>query len=282
MPYTKLGSWGTVLRDTQFIQAGRLRSGTITSQEIIVAGGAAGLIRSQNYDGASTGWAISGDGTSSLYRATILMRTGSVDDIPLQFPDATNMGLWGVGATIRWGIDGTEGGFLFNRGLRVVAGTVTDPSLSPVNDGTTGIYFPASNQIAIAIDGNQELLMGTGGFLVPNVYNEDHSGGNTVVVDSNGKLHRNTSALRRKENVKRLSGFHLAMLADIRLEPATWTKNGVEDMGLIADWLEVQHPLLGVYDDDGEIDDYRDRAVLAVMAAKINRLERTVQALLSE
>lgn len=155
--------------------------------------------------------------------------------------------------------------------LQVPDGSVTDPPYTFISQTNTGLFKPATSQLALTINGVQELLIGVGGFNVPNVYTTNSSGGNTVYVDSDGRLHRNTSALKGKKNV------HVVVdLADIDLVPATWTKDGVPDMGLIADWLAVQHPLLGIYNSEGELEDYRDRAVLAVMSLKLERLEREV------
>lgn len=44
----------------------KLTSGTINSQSIVVSGGLAGLIRSQNYVAGSTGWMIAGDGSAEF------------------------------------------------------------------------------------------------------------------------------------------------------------------------------------------------------------------------
>jgi hypothetical protein len=44
------------------LSASKLTAGTISSQEIVIAGGSAGIIRSDNYTSGSTGWQISGDG----------------------------------------------------------------------------------------------------------------------------------------------------------------------------------------------------------------------------
>jgi hypothetical protein len=89
-----------------------------------------------------------------------------------------------------------------------------------------------------------------------------------VFADSDGLLHINTSTLRYKTNVK-----PAPEIADIQLVPISFTKNGVPDLSFAAEWLTEQDTRLGVWDEDGEVLDFRDRAVLAVLAAKINRLE---------
>ena len=64
MGYIPLGQFGTPLFSPSTVFAGNIRGGTITAQELIIGGGTKGVIRSQNYDGTATGWAIFGDGTA--------------------------------------------------------------------------------------------------------------------------------------------------------------------------------------------------------------------------
>ena len=45
----------------------------------------------------------------------------------------------------------------------------------------------------------------------------------------------------------------------------------------IAEDLAEQDSIFGVYDDDGEIENYEKPAVLAILAAKVNRLEAHVK-----
>lgn len=86
-------------------------------------------------------------------------------------------------------------------------------------------------------------------------------------------LVRSTSALRYKKRVT----SNVDYLADITLTPTKhWRPDDkVWRYGLIADWLADQDPLLGEYE-NGEIENYDTRAVLAVLAAKVNRLEGMV------
>jgi hypothetical protein len=58
---------GEVLRVNQSIDARNIRGGTISAQELILAGGTTGLIRSENYDpDTNSGWAIYGDGSATF------------------------------------------------------------------------------------------------------------------------------------------------------------------------------------------------------------------------
>ncbi len=63
MAFFPMGRYSRPLISNDFVSAGRIRSGTITDQVIILAGGG-GQLRSQNYDTASlAGWGLFGDGS---------------------------------------------------------------------------------------------------------------------------------------------------------------------------------------------------------------------------
>jgi len=65
MSFIPLGRGGTPLSSPGFIRADSIQGGTITAQELILAGGTHGVVRSQNYDG-SDGWAFFGDGSGYI------------------------------------------------------------------------------------------------------------------------------------------------------------------------------------------------------------------------
>lgn len=67
MPFIELGQLPDPIRLGNFLDAKNIRGGTISAQEIVIAGGTTGAIRSENYDGSSMGWAILGDGSASFY-----------------------------------------------------------------------------------------------------------------------------------------------------------------------------------------------------------------------
>ncbi len=66
MPFQKLGDWAGRYKTPPWTSARNVLGGEITSREIIIAGGD-GVIRSQNFDGSTKGWAIKGDGSASFY-----------------------------------------------------------------------------------------------------------------------------------------------------------------------------------------------------------------------
>ena len=45
-------------------------------------------------------------------------------------------------------------------------GTVSAPSIHPASDADSGIYFPAANEVAVAVGGVQKLLLNSTGLVV--------------------------------------------------------------------------------------------------------------------
>ena len=91
-----------------------------------------------------------------------------------------------------------------------------------------------------------------------------------VASGSTYYLNRSTSARKYKSKID----YDMDRLADYELRPTKFYRDDDERwfLGFIADDLAGQDKLLGVYE-DGEIENFDNRALLAVMAAKINRLE---------
>ena len=107
------------------------------------------------------------------------------------------------------------------------------------------------------------------------------SGTNAHLVSLGGsdyELVLDTSILAHKKHVK-----DVPELADLTLRPISYTRRGTDHklLGFAADHLEEQDTRLAVYNFDGDLENYSDRGVMAVMAAKINRLERQVRDLTS-
>jgi len=99
-------------------------------------------------------------------------------------------------------------------------------------------------------------------------YSVSGGGANCVINVADGRLFVNTSARRFKHNIKP------ADIADYELEPVSFTHDdGVDYLGFIADDVAAQDARLGVYEDDGEIQNYDLRGVVAILSAKVNRLE---------
>src|SRR5690606_1267632 len=99
------------------------------------------------------------------------------------------------------------------------------------------------------------------------------SAANVFISSSSGQMQRSTSARKYKTEIT----YDPEQLLAVELRPAKFYRPDDDAWyyGFIADDLAEEDPLLGTFDPDtGEIENYDQRAVMAVMAAKINRLER--------
>jgi hypothetical protein len=52
----------------------------------------------------------------------------------------------------------------------------------------------------------------------------------------------------------------------------TWKDSGLPDLGMIADEVAAINPLLGAYDREGNLYNFRDRAVLATAIKAIQQI----------
>lgn len=160
--------------------------------------------------------------------------------------------------------------------LEVGAGSLASPVIHGA-DPDTGIHFPAAGNMQFGANGNAMLGVTFDQVQAPGVHDATTGSAANVVVASTGshQLLRSTSALRYKRDVR-----EAYELADIEVVPTRHFRpdDGRERYGLIADWLAGQDRMLGRFGDDGRIEDYDDRAIMAVFAAKLNRLERLVLA----
>ena len=162
--------------------------------------------------------------------------------------------------------------------LQVPDGSVSDCSVSFVNDGGMGLYRISSGVMGFATLGVLRASVQSGGFYATTP-NTTGSAANLVTAGAaHNNFQRSTSARKYKTQIT-----DAAHLADVVLEPVKFWRNDDKKWfyGFIADDLAVQDRLLGMYE-DGEIENYDYRSVMAVMAAKINRLERQVDSLTEE
>ncbi len=152
------------------------------------------------------------------------------------------------------------------------------PSTSTLNDSLQ--YDAGNEQWKFNINGTTEFILGTIGFRVQNVWDTDNTGGSNVRVDSDGRIHRDSSTLRKKTAITDASD-----LADIQLAPIRYRKKGDPTAPFQhsygAEDLIDQNPEFG-YAPGGVVEDYYDRAVLAILGAKANRADDELAALRAE
>ncbi len=134
MGFLELGQLGNILKDTQTIKASNIIGGLITAQELIIAGGTAGVVRSENYNGTSTGWAIFGDGSAKFFGTlTIGANAVVLGDIYSSAWNGTipaDLSSLDAGATAGYYLDSSVGslqleGDLFLQGDLNVGGNIT-------------------------------------------------------------------------------------------------------------------------------------------------------------
>lgn len=155
----------------------------------------------------------------------------------------------------------------------VTDGAEATPSILWSADSDTGIRRRGANNPALVSGGSDRMWWSNSGIWIRTLPTTG-SGANTF-LDSSGLIHKSTSALKYKTDLEDAD-----YLADITLRPMKFYRDDDEryQYGFIADWLGDQDNLLGIYS-DGEIENYDDRAVLAILAAKINRLESRIKEL---
>lgn len=151
-------------------------------------------------------------------------------------------------------------------------GSLTNPAIAW--DPGEGFYKVSAGVIAIASSGGQAMQFGTAVTSVLIRDNTTGSAANGFVNSLSGVLGRSTSARRYKSRIT----YNVDYLADIDLRPAKFYRKDDHRWfyGLIADDLVDQDSLLGDYDENGEVENYDDREVIAVLAAKVNRLEAEI------
>jgi len=287
------GSAGAVQFQNLYAEGGELGTLSIANDLTMTAGGniftaaTSGEHINIGTDGAGVGWIDWFNG--STYRATIGAGSGTYG--VLTFIAASGQNMTGVSATqtmfeIAAGDDtyGWGKGYIdLYVGLRNVSsvvqwlgpdGSASAPGISFASDPDTGIYWYGTNQIAISVGGTLEMLLGSSGFKVQNVYDSTDPTAANVFVDTDGGLKRSTSSIRYKTNVR-----DAGWLAMIPLRPVAFTSRmkSTHHFGLIAEEVADALPEAAIRGDDGRIEDYDTRAVIAVLVAKVNRLEKRLE-----
>jgi hypothetical protein len=154
---------------------------------------------------------------------------------------------------------------------------VPDAGIKIVSDQQVMLGEPGANGTFTVNPANQTATAET--FLQVHNIGTTGSAANTFLQTIPGDLSRfqlSTSARKYKSDIQ-----YAHHLADVVLEPVTFRHDGDggDYAGFIADDLADQNTLLGVYDVDGEIENYDLRAVVAVLAAKVNALMDRIETL---
>lgn len=203
-------------------------------------------------------WGAGGSGEESARFEFIAGNSGTSEWIDLKFADD-----WNAGEGI----------------LRMHASGAGSTGITPnfyaksfmfLDETTTGFSRPGASQVELKISGTREILIGSTGFKVPNVYNSTDPTAANVFVNTDGGLYRSTSSKRYKVAITD-AGF----LANVSLYPVGFRSriNNKYYYGLIAEDVAEEVPEAAIVGEDGQVEDYDTRAVIAVLVAKVNRLE---------
>lgn len=158
------------------------------------------------------------------------------------------------------------GGVVAGR-LQVEGGNAANPGYGFDGDTGTGMHWAGSGAVGFSSNGTDVALFQPSAVYLPKIYSSSSGLTPNVAVDSQGRMWRGTSARKDKSNIA--SAAHLA---DLTLEPVTFDHNaGGSFIGFIADDMPIEEAI--VRDLDGAVENYDVRAVVAILAAKVARLE---------
>ena len=165
--------------------------------------------------------------------------------------------------------------------FRVRQGSASSPGLTFIDDNNTGIYRPSADIVAFTTGGTLRGSFQNDGFYATTP-NATGSAANLVTAGAgHNNFMRSTSARRYKTEIT----YNPEQLLAVELRPAKFYRPDDDAWyyGFIADDLAEEDPLLGTFDPEtGEIENYDQRAVMAVMAAKLNEMARKIRELEDE
>ena len=194
----------------------------------------------------------------------------------------------GSGGALITATDITSLGQVTGQARIMIAGSIgaSQPTYNFVGDTDTGPYLVSADRYGISAGGNSifevGLVSGALQMTASCIYNRTTGSAANVHSSSTSSLVlRSTSARKYKTDIV----YDVDYLADYVLKPAKFFREDDRRtfLGFIADDLGGQDELLGEYDvETGEIENFDNRAVMAVLAAKINRLEKLADAMQGE
>ena len=163
-------------------------------------------------------------------------------------------------------------------------GDATNPVYSFQGDSNTGMFRSASDVLAWTTGGTTRMTLSNTEHTLaagldylgqPSTTGSAANASWQVASGSVYKLQRSTSARKYKRDIDYDTGF----LADYELKPAVFYRPDDDAwfIDFIADDLAEQDNRMGVYE-GGEVENYHKPSVMAVLAAKVNRLEQEAQA----
>lgn len=252
------------------LRVNKLLAGTITGKEIIVAGGADGIIRSDGFVAGSSGWRILGDGTAELNNVTVRgnFATGTTGArIEMNAAEPGDIDLYSASKTFP-ALVNTSGGSLV---LSAPYSTGDWFAKLTIKAGVSGSsnFFELIGKDSVSPFTENTILLGNGTSLTsPVVYSNTTASAANVFVTSAGVLQRSTSSLRYKESIT--SWLDTPKVRPVRY----WSKLDERWMfGFIAEEIAEVLPEAAYLNNDGEVEGYDINMVVASLAARTNQLE---------
>ena len=168
--------------------------------------------------------------------------------------------------------------------IRHLAGAVGSPTYSFSGDSDSGLYRVSADVLGLVAGGNQQVrITATRPIGTPGDWPTSGSAANLLSIDEAGihNIFRSTSAKKYKTDIKSLVTKARPEFLDVDLRPVSFKHKGDGDnyLGFIADEVAEIDPRLGVFNDDGGIENYDLRGVVAILAAQVNDLRARVKTL---
>lgn len=215
----------------------------------------------------------------------LIVPEGNVAQPGLAFNNNGDTGLYISSGALHVAVDGgAVARFLDDRidfpvlggfALKAGAGSASSPAFSFAGDPNTGLYRVSADNMAAVAGGSIQAQFRTVDMRLPGInLTTTGSAANTFVNSSNGVMARSTSSLKYKE------GWQFAdeaVLADLELpQPIVWEDSfGGTMLGF---GTEHVHAMLEAATQD-DYENYDVRSLVAIISAKVKRLEREVAAL---
>lgn len=207
-----------------------------------------------------------GDGETGFYRfapGRVAFVTGGKVGFVMDANQIVGEPTQRAAAVVKFGLDGTVAEPTYSFVGKTVGGIN-----SGIKTGMTLSGTDASPGVTLVADGVSVITFFKAQIYSPVLYASTLADPANLGIKMNGQMYRSTSARRYKTNI--VDG---APLADLALAPVTFThkESGTDWLGFIAD--DMPDDRMIERNADGEVENYDLRAVVAVLAAKVNRLE---------
>lgn len=188
---------------------------------------------------------------------------GSAGAPGFSFDGDTDTGFFrGPGSgVISWSGNTTQGGYMWNGGIRTLDGTAGNPAYSFMSDSNTGIFRNASDDIGFTTGGARRMTISSGALFLDNgvdffVFPDTGTGNDAEWVATgfgNYQLKRNSSLTAEKENITDDLGTYLTADMIDQVVPKLWNRihtPGYPEIGPLAEDMDAISPFLAAHGAD--------------------------------